>query len=503
MSIPTAVRPAAMAGRFYPAAAPALRAQLADLLARAAPAPAPALAPAPASPPAESRPKLIVVPHAGYVYSGAIAAAAYARLRPQASQIRRVVLLGPAHRVALQGLALPQARAFETPLGRVPIDEAGCAALAGLPQVRRDDRPHAQEHALEVQLPFLQTVLPQGFDLLPIVVGEAAPDAVAQVIDRLWGGDETLIVVSTDLSHFLAHAEATSRDRRTVARIQAFATDIDPYDACGARVLNGALRSARQHGLRPELLDLCNSGDTAGERSRVVGYAALVFTAPPMPADVTTGAAANAATNGATHAATDAVPDAAPAVTSASAAAPEDPALRTALLACARNAIAQRLGEPLRDEPTHPALDAPGAAFVSLHDAQGTLRGCVGHLEARGTLANSVRHNAEAAAFRDSRFTPLARDDWPGLQLEVSVLDAPEALPPAATEDEARAALVPGRDGVILRWRDRRATFLPQVWDELPTPEAFLAALKRKAGLASGFWSPEIQLMRYGVRRFA
>ena len=470
MSTPTAVRPAALAGRFYPAAAQALRAQLADLLARAAPV----------STPVGARPKLIVVPHAGYVYSGAVAAAAYARLRPQARDIRRVVLLGPAHRVALHGLALPQAQAFETPLGRVPIDEAGCAALAGLPQVQRDDRPHAQEHALEVQLPFLQTVLPQAFGLLPIVVGEVAPDRVAQVIDRVWGGDETLIVVSTDLSHFLAHAEATSRDRRTVARIQAFATDLDPHDACGAHALNGALRSAWRHGLRPELLDLRNSGDTAGDRSRVVGYAALVFNASP-------GAAV----------------DAAPAVTSSSAAAPEDPALRTALLACARNAIAQRLGEPLRDQPVHPALDAPGAAFVSLHDAHGALRGCVGHLEARGTLANSVRHNAEAAAFRDSRFAPLARDDWPGLQLEVSVLGVPEALPPAATEDAARASLVPGRDGVILRWRDRRATFLPQVWDELPTPEAFLAALKRKAGLASGFWSPEIQLLRYAVRRFA
>lgn len=266
-----AVRPAAVAGYFYPAEPLLLQQQVAGYLG-AADADAAAAA-------RGAAPKLLCVPHAGYVYSGPVAAHAYAPLRRWRRRYSRVVLLGPAHRVALRGLAAPrvQVQAFDTPLGRVPIDQEAIADLEGMPQVRRDDEPHAAEHALEVQLPFLQAVL-GDFSLVPLVVGDATPAEVAQVVERLWGGDETLVVVSSDLSHYLPYAVARTRDHATLDRIAAFDATLDPHDACGALVLNGVLPVARAHGLTAHVLDWCNSGDTAGDRQRVVGYGAIAFT---------------------------------------------------------------------------------------------------------------------------------------------------------------------------------------------------------------------------------
>jgi AmmeMemoRadiSam system protein B len=186
-------------------------------------------------------------------------------------------MFGPAHRLALDGLAAPRAEAFETPLGRVAVDGAALASLDELPQVRRSDRAHEREHSLEVQLPFLQTLLGSSFNLVPLVVGVADPEAVAQVLERLWGGVETLIVISSDFSHYLPYEQAQAADRATARRILALAADISPQEACGASAINGALLAARRHGLVPRLLDLRNSGDTAGDRDRVVGYGAIVF----------------------------------------------------------------------------------------------------------------------------------------------------------------------------------------------------------------------------------
>ena len=190
--------------------------------------------------------------------------------------VRRVVLLGPAHRVALGGLAAPNAEAFETPLGEVALDLAALAGLDDLPQVVRSDRAHEHEHSLEVQLPFLQTQL-GSFTLVPLVVGDADAEAVAQVLERLWGGDETLIVISSDLSHYLRYEQARAADRATVQRILALDAGLGPHEACGAAAINGALLAARRHRLAPRLLALRNSGDTAGDRDRVVGYGAIAF----------------------------------------------------------------------------------------------------------------------------------------------------------------------------------------------------------------------------------
>jgi AmmeMemoRadiSam system protein B len=266
----SAVRRAVVDGLFYPAARAALRAQIADHLAGVEADDDPERPP----------PKLLIAPHAGYEYCGAVAAHAYALLGRREPIISRVVLLGPAHRVAVLGLAAPEADAFETPLGQVAIDLAALASLGGWPPVVRSDRAHEREHSLEVQLPFLQTLLGR-FTLVPLVVGDVSAEAVAQALERLWGGAETLIVISSDLSHYLPYEQAQAVDRATTQRILRLDAGLGPHEACGATAINGALLAARRHGLAPRLLDLRNSGDTGGGRDRVVGYGALAFEERP------------------------------------------------------------------------------------------------------------------------------------------------------------------------------------------------------------------------------
>ena len=257
------LRPAAVAGMFYPESAAALAQEVGQMLA-AAPA-LPAL-----------HPKAIIVPHAGYIYSGPVAASIYAPLERLRGTVRRVVLLGPTHRVAVDGLALPASAAFSTPLGIIPIDGPAVEAIRGLPQVVISDAAHALEHSLEVQLPFLQTVLDE-FSLLPLAVGRATAAEVAEVLECLWGGDETLIVISSDLSHYLPYDTARNTDAATARHIVALDPHIDHQQACGATPVNGLLLAAQRHGLEARLIDLRNSGDTAGDRSRVVGYGAFSF----------------------------------------------------------------------------------------------------------------------------------------------------------------------------------------------------------------------------------
>ena len=262
------IRPPAVAGAFYPGRSQTLSHDVLAMLAAARSDPASTPAPAP---------KALIVPHAGYIYSGATAAQAYAQLASLRQTIRRVVLLGPVHRVPVRGLALPSADFFATPLGEIEIDQEAVATIRALPQVVVSPAAHAQEHSLEVQLPFLQLAL-DDFKLLPLAVGDATPAEVAQVLDAVWGGDETLIVISSDLSHFLPYATAQAVDRETVQGILQLQTKLNHQQACGATPVNGLLLAAQRHHLQPRLLGLCNSGDTAGDKARVVGYAALAFT---------------------------------------------------------------------------------------------------------------------------------------------------------------------------------------------------------------------------------
>jgi AmmeMemoRadiSam system protein B len=251
----------AVAGRFYPAQPDILAAEITAYL----------------DVPSEAKvPKAIIVPHAGYIYSAPIAASAYARLKPAAATIKRVVLIGPSHYVAFNGLAMSSAAAYTTPLGEIPLDSVAIASLLDLPFVNCLDEAHTQEHSLEVQLPFLQTVL-HSFTLVPIVTGQASAEQVATVLDRLWGGDETLLVISSDLSHYHAYATACGLDKFTSHLIETLNyRDLVPELACGHVAVSGLLKVLEQKNRLIRTIDLRNSGDTAGDKQRVVGYGAYV-----------------------------------------------------------------------------------------------------------------------------------------------------------------------------------------------------------------------------------
>lgn len=257
------IRPTAVAGQFYPADPLALQTMVTHFLAQASTQ--------------VDLPKAIIVPHAGYIYSGAIAASAYACLKSGAESIKRVVLLGPSHRVAFTGLAAPHADYFNTPLGNVSIDKTAIAALLQLPFVHYRDDAHRFEHSLEVQLPFLQSMLKQ-FSLIPLVVGEATPAEVAQVLAQFYPQEDVLIVISSDLSHYLDYATAQRIDQQTSHKIENLAYEQLQYgEACGRIPLQGLLALAKQHNLQVQTVDLRNSGDTAGDKARVVGYGAYII----------------------------------------------------------------------------------------------------------------------------------------------------------------------------------------------------------------------------------
>lgn len=264
------IRRPAVAGTFYPSSERALRSALAECARRSANVRPP------------GRPKALIAPHAGYVYSGPVAASAYSALAPWVREISTVVLLGPSHHVAFRGLATSSAEYFLTPLGPIQLDLGAILALQELPFVRCRDDAHAAEHSLEVHLPFLQEAL-DDFRLVPLVVGDAKPTDVAAALDTVWGGDETLIVVSTDLSHYHTYDSARNVDAATGKAIRRLdPAAIDGARACGFRALNGLLAAASERGLEVTALDERNSGDTAGDRRRVVGYGSYAFT----PADL-------------------------------------------------------------------------------------------------------------------------------------------------------------------------------------------------------------------------
>jgi hypothetical protein len=264
------VRHAAVAGRFYPGNAADLADTVDRLLADALPVSDD-----------DPSPRAIIAPHAGYMYSGAIAASAYNRLRPLAGTIRRVALIGPCHRLAMRGIALPSAGAFATPLGSVAVDRTAFDALLHLPQVSVNDAAHADEHSIEVHVPFLQRLLGK-FTLVPMVVGRCSSEEVVQVIECLYADAETLVVVSSDLSHYLDDVSARRIDAETCRAIEALEPDAIGVDqACGRIPVMALLTFARRHRLTATTLDLRNSGDTAGDRRRVVGYGAWMFTERP------------------------------------------------------------------------------------------------------------------------------------------------------------------------------------------------------------------------------
>jgi AmmeMemoRadiSam system protein B/AmmeMemoRadiSam system protein A len=453
-NVGTSIRKPFVAGSFYPEAPAELRAAVNGYLDAATP-----------GDPSASAPKAIIAPHAGYVYSGAVAASAYARLAPGAKTITRVVLAGPSHRVAFKGIAVPSVQAFDSPLGTVPLDRDGIKQISTFPFVHEMDEAHAMEHSLEVHIPFLQTVL-EHFTLVPLVVGDAAPGEVAQVLNALWGGPETLLVISSDLSHYKDYDTAQKMDTETGRAIAGLAVnDIAEAGACGRRPIRGLLALAQKRGMRATMIDLRNSGDTAGPKDRVVGYGSFVFEEQPALSDVA----------------------------------------RATLLEVARETITGGLEN--KQEPQISVsgfsddLLAPRATFVTLTKSD-KLRGCIGSLVARQPLAVDVAHNAFRAAFKDPRFPPVSADDLEEMTAAISVLSPPTEMD-FESEDSLLAMLRPGVDGVILAVGDRRGTFLPDVWETLPNPVDFLNRLKGKAGLPGDFWSNTVKAWRYTTETFS
>jgi hypothetical protein len=450
---------------FYPANASELDATVRAMLAGAEPSP-------------PGRPKAIIAPHAGYVYSGPVAASAYACLEPFAAGINRVVLIGPAHRFRVHGIAVSAADAFATPLGPVPVDAAAVAAIASLPQVVRLDAAHADEHCLEVHLPFLQEVL-GAFSIVPMLVGDASAEEVAEVLDRLWGGEETLIVVSSDLSHYVDYESARRLDARTTRAIEALAPgEIGMEQACGRIPVAGLLTLARRRGLSVTTLDLRNSGDTAGDRRRVVGYGAWLFSeGVRKPASAEDGGE-------------DADVRALEAVIA-------DHGETMLAIAAASIRHGMETGKPPTVEAAAypPALAEPGASFVTLRH-QGRLRGCIGSARAVRPLAEDIADNAYAAAFEDHRFSKLSHRDLDALDISVSLLSQPRPIAFTGEADLVRK-LKPGSDGLVVAAGTRRALFLPQVWATIPDASDFVAQLKRKAGIGEHVADEKLRAWRF------
>lgn len=451
MTATNSIREPAVAGAFYSANGQELRKSVQKMLQAATAAPG------------ESPPKAIIAPHAGHMFSGPVAAEVYARLVDARDTITRVVLLGPSHRVPFRGIAATTARTYKTPLGDVPVDSEAVATVTGIKGVGYLDEAHTHEHSLEVHLPFLQEIL-GTFTLVPLVVGDAPKEDVARVLETLWGGSETLIIISSDLSHYHPYDEARILDANTSKKILQLDASLGGEEACGCRPINGLLHLAKQRGMKIQEIDIRNSGDTAGPRDRVVGYGAYTVAADnvlPKP-------------------------------------------WRQRLLQVARESIWQPLRSQsysidINDYPH--ALTEERASFVTLK-LHSRLRGCIGTLLACRPLVSDIVHNAQAAAFKDPRFKPVTRQEYQDLEVHLSILSSPESLT-VASKNELLDVLRPGTDGLIIEENGQRATYLPSVWEQLDDPSVFIDELRRKAGLTPGEWSPDTKVFRYTTEEFS
>jgi AmmeMemoRadiSam system protein B/AmmeMemoRadiSam system protein A len=448
-------REPAVAGTFYPADPEVLHQQLTEWLEK--------------RPAQQHAPKAIIVPHAGYIYSGELAAQAYASLSGVRDKVKTVILLGPAHRVYFRGIAAPSADEFRTPLGSVSIDQNTIEKMVeSFPFVQRLPQSHRDEHCLEVQLPFLQEML-ENFRLIPLVVGDTTPQQVDKVIDYLWGDASTLIVISSDLSHYHDYATAKTLDGQTAQAIESLQPqNLNGERACGFLPVSGLLLAARRRHMTPERVGLCNSGDTAGDKSRVVGYGAWMLAEDASDRKDLTGE--------------------------------QKQALKELALASIKHGLETGKAVSVNEFSAEHELSCElpeydGAAFVTL-EKNGELRGCIGSLAAYRPLDHDIAENAFAAAFRDPRFTPLSPEELDEIDISISVLTEPELMV-FKSEEDLVAQIRPGVDGLILTEGQNRGTFLPSVWEHYPESAAFLNHLKMKAGLPSTYWSGTLKVERY------
>lgn len=481
---PAPTRLPAVAGLFYPKDREELSKTLDGLLGAA---------------PAQAVPnvKALICPHAGYAYSGPVAARAYRTIAGR--EFRTVVIVAASHYAEFRGVSVAGSAAYETPLGTVPVSEQVRRLAQHSPFVLEpkcfvqrpqwaslsskltppvgDDTPETWEHSVEVQVPFLQKTL-KDFTLLPVVYGDADPEQVAQALADILD-DQTLVVASTDLSHYHSYSEAKALDQQTVQwicqmDIKALQSPAAAECACGRLPVLTLLHLARLKGWTPQLLDCRNSGDTSGDRGRVVGYAAIAFTGPasrPAPAQE-----------------------------------PFAEAEKKFLLDLARETlrrvVAQSTPPEVNPDSVPARLREPKGCFVTL-TKDGELRGCVGNVVADDPLCQAVMHNAESAALRDPRFPPVTAEELRKLRIEISVLTEPQPLT-FRSPDDLLSQLQPRRHGIVLKIGGRSATFLPQVWSQIPDKVEFLGHLSQKAGCPPSAWrGPDVTASTFQVEAFA
>jgi AmmeMemoRadiSam system protein B/AmmeMemoRadiSam system protein A len=444
------IMPMGVAGAFYPAA----RDQLENLLKQCY---------AQSARPWARPYKAMIVPHAGLAFSGPVAASAFSALKQHSKDIERIIILAPSHHHTFEGVALPSVSAFDTPFGSIPVATSSVIAALAKEGARILDKVFQGEHAIEVELPFIQQLMPH-VRVVPMIVGQISPKNLDAILDSVWGGPETLILISSDLSHYMSAENAYRKDFETCALIDNLAEQkISSDRACGHQPLRALLRQAARLDLRPVRLDLRHSGQITGRNDKVVGYCAYGFE-PARSARLSD---------------------------------PLREDLIKAMQATLRYGLTKnkppQISLPTFAQPLHTHL----ASFITL-EKQGQLRGCIGSYVPYRPLILDVVENTFKAAFADPRFKPLQADEFNDLELSVSILSHPRRVPSANLAD-LLASLQPDRDGLILRQEKKQALFLPKVWDSIPKPEQFIAALLQKAGIAANSWPDNLQAWTFGT----
>lgn len=421
------------------------------------------------------QPKIVIVPHAGYMYSAQTAGKAYAVLQKYAPSVKKVIVLAPSHYDGSNGAFLSKADYFATPIGSLSVaKDIENELVKTSPLFKFKNKPHDKEHSIEVQLPFLKKVLPEA-QIVPILYGNTAPEDLAKALQKYLAAPDTVLLVSADLSHYHDYETAQKQDLATADKI-AKGDKLESHDSCGAIGINTALLLAKDNHYRPQLLELINSGDTGGDKNRVVGYGAWSF-----------------------------YPDSAPA--------PQPSRLERQveslkaykslygenLLEIAKTSVekAVRRGGTYSPSRRHypEQLFDKGASFVTIYK-NGELRGCVGSVLPRTAIALDIAANAYAAAFEDSRFSPVTAEELPQLSYEVSLLSGFEKIS-YANEAEVLRKIKPSIDGIVIRDGNRQGVFLPSVWRQIPQPDEFFKQLKIKAGMNPNYWNNRINVYRF------
>lgn len=418
-------------------------------------------------------PKALIVPHNSLYFSGSSAAVGYASLAWARPFIRRVVLIGSAHKGNYFGMALSDARYWEMPDRRFPVDRKTADRLAAIPGISFDDTPHVTEYSLEMQLPFISALFGKDVEILPILVGDARVEQVSDLIDAVWGGPETLLIVSTDMSHSDSPERTREKDEATARRIEKKEYGaMKPSLMCAPLAVAGLLHYAAEHDMEVRTLDLRTSADVFPGAEGAVGFGAFGVYETEIDPDTRKKAL--------------------------------EETLRTnreALLRIAAQSILSGFerGRSLRlRESRYPAeLRENGAVFVSIYH-NGMLRGSVGSSEPERSLLEDVAENAYAAAFQDFRFAPLTLEEMKEAEISISFL-TPKMPLKFADEADLMKKIRPHRDGLVLRDRANRGLFLPSVWDTFSSPAEFLAHLKRKAALPADYVSPTLKIYRFEV----